>query len=61
MLDLFQKAMVVCAAVAVFYGGATTLLAGFDQQLSSKVKAISAADKALQIQVDEAVSGHQSK
>ena len=59
MIDLFKKAMVVSTAVASFYGGAQIVSLGLDSHLASKVKAITAANTAMDVKVDEAVNGNQ--
>lgn len=46
MLKVFQTALVVCAAIAAFVGGAHVTKTYAEVQLASAVKAIVAADAA---------------
>ncbi len=55
-MDLFKKTMVVCAAIGLFSGGAWTVVSGVDSNLTQKINAVSAAQKALDVKVDEAVN-----
>lgn len=49
MKDLFQKALVVCAAISAFFGGAYTLGSSAKSQWSSAIQSeISAYNQALQ-------------
>lgn len=51
MKELFSKTMVVCAAIGSFSGGAYVLGQGADSISISKVKAVIAADLAMQAPV----------
>lgn len=52
MGELYKKAMVVCAAIATFGGGAWTVVSSADSLFTSKVKAVVAADYAEQSPAD---------
>jgi len=54
-MDLFKKTMVVCAAIGLFGVGAQTVVSGVDSNLTSKINAVQAAQKAVSVKVDEAV------